>query len=190
MDGVEYRKLTRPDSEIAAAFDRWENDPDLVPFIRPTKSKAEQEEIHKVNIESLTDRMKHTSFYLIYADGRLVGEVNYQEDPPHCMKQEKGTAWIAITIGEKSARHCGIGSDAMCFLEEETRRLGFRRIELGVFEFNSNARRLYSKSGYREIGRIENFTWWQGSLRTDIRMEKWLVTAPAQSKPDREGKTE
>lgn len=51
---------------------------------------------------------------------------------------------------------------------------GLKRIELGVFEFNQQAQKLYQKLGYKEIGRIDNFTYWQGKMWTDIRMEKYL----------------
>ena len=58
--------------------------------------------------------------------------------------------------------------------EEEIRKAGCKRIELGVFEFNEPAKKLYQKMGYAEIGRIPNFTFWQGKMWTDIRMEKYI----------------
>ena len=60
----------------------------------------------------------------------------------------------------------------MQFLEEQIKLTGLKRIESGVFEFNSNAIRLYQKLGYQEIGRVEGFTFWQGQMWQDIRMEK------------------
>jgi RimJ/RimL family protein N-acetyltransferase len=48
----------------------------------------------------------------------------------------------------------------------------YNRIELGVFEFNTVAIGLYKKMGYNEIGRIEDFTYWNGKMWQDIRMEK------------------
>ena len=89
-------------------------------------------------------------------------------------KKEPGTAWIGITIGEESARGKGLGPLAMQYLEEEIRSAGCKRIELGVFEFNEPAKKLYQKMGYAEIGRIPNFTFWQNKMWTDIRMEKYL----------------
>jgi len=47
----------------------------------------------------------------------------------------------------------------MEYLEKEIGNKGLKRIELGVFEFNENARRLYLKLGYKEIGRIDDFTY-------------------------------
>jgi hypothetical protein len=49
------------------------------------------------------------------------------------------------------------------------------RLELGVFEFNHAARRLYEKLGYKEIGREYDFTYYDGRMWPDIRMEKELT---------------
>ncbi|WP_100402900.1 GNAT family N-acetyltransferase [Bacillus sp. FJAT-42315] len=57
---------------------------------------------------------------------------------------------------------------------DPVKKQGIKRIELGVFEFNKQAQKLYQKLGYKEIGRIENFTYWQGEMWTDIRMEKYV----------------
>ena len=58
--------------------------------------------------------------------------------------------------------------------EEEIKKHGLHRVELGVFEFNTQAQKLYRKLGYEEIGRIEKFTYWQDKMWMDIRMEKYL----------------
>jgi RimJ/RimL family protein N-acetyltransferase len=47
-------------------------------------------------------------------------------------------------------------------------------MELGVFEFNTHAIKLYEKTGFQEIGRIPDFTFWQGRMWQDIRMEKYV----------------
>ena len=62
----------------------------------------------------------------------------------------------------------------MQHIEGEIRAAGFKRIELGVFEFNTFAQKLYLKMGYTEIGRIPDFTFWQDKLWMDIRMEKYI----------------
>jgi RimJ/RimL family protein N-acetyltransferase len=111
---------------------------------------------------------------LIYADGQLVGEMNFQIDPGHLFKKESGTAWIGIGIGDASARGKGVGTKAMQYLEKQIQVEGLKRIELGVFEFNTNAIKLYKNMGYQEIGRIDDFTCWQGRMWQDIRMEKYL----------------
>jgi ribosomal protein S18 acetylase RimI-like enzyme len=85
-----------------------------------------------------------------------------------------GTAWIGITIGDPEGRGKGIGYKAIQYLEEEIKKQGLNRVELGVFEFNTQAQKLYRKLGYEEIGRIENFTYWQEKMWKDIRMEKYF----------------
>ena len=62
----------------------------------------------------------------------------------------------------------------MQYLEGEIRAQGLKRIELGVFEFNTNAIKLYRKLGYQEFARIANFTYWDRRMWQDIRMEKYL----------------
>jgi len=171
---ITFAKLTEPSPEIVAALNRWENDPDLVPRIRPSQSQEDLERPETITLESLQKRLEHNRTYLIYLDGQLIGEMNYQVDPGHLYKKEPGTAWIGISIGEPVGRGKGIGALAMQYLEEQIRLEGLKRIELGVFEFNTNAIRLYQKLGYQEIGRVEGFTYWQGRMWQDIRMEKPL----------------
>jgi RimJ/RimL family protein N-acetyltransferase len=171
---IRFKKLTESTPEIAESLSRWENDPALIPFIRPNPNKEALEHREPVTVSSLAKRLEHDNLYLIYLDGQLVGEMDFQIDPPHLYKREKGTAWLGIVIGEESARGRGIGLHAMQYLEEEIKKQGLSRIELGVFEFNTNAFKLYQKLGYNEIARIEGFTFWQDKMWQDIRMEKYI----------------
>ena len=171
---LEFKKLTEPTSEIVEFFDKWENDPALIPFIRPNKDREALELREPVSVKDLDQRLEHNHIYLIYLDGQLIGEMDYQIDPKHLYKKEPGTAWIGIMIGEENGRGKGIGVPAMQFLEEEIQEQGLKHIELGVFEFNTNALRLYQKLGYKEFARIDNFTYWQDRMWQDIRMEKYL----------------
>jgi RimJ/RimL family protein N-acetyltransferase len=143
-------------------------------LIRPNRDKAALEMSEVLTIQDLIERLVHNHTFLIYRDGQLVGEMDYQVDPKHLFKKETGTAWIGIIIGEERARGKGIGQQALDYLEEEIRKQGLKRIELGVFEFNTSAIRLYQKAGYQEIGRIPDFTYWNDKMWQDIRMEKYL----------------
>lgn len=172
--GITFVKLTVPTPEIAEAFNRWENDPTLIPFIRPNPTKADLEKRETVTVEELVKRLEHNHINLIYEQGKLIGEMDYQIDPKHLYKKETGTAWIGINLGEASARGKGVGTLAMRYLEEQIIAHGLQRIELGVFEFNIAAHKLYQKLGYQEFARINDFTFWQGKLWQDIRMEKHL----------------
>ncbi len=171
---LNFTKLKEPSEEIAATFTRWENDPALIPFMRLNKNQDALEKRKTITIESLNERLKDHQIFLIHLDGQLVGEVNFMVDPAILYKKESGTAWIGIDIGEEAARGRGVGSAAMLYVEQQIQLDGHKRIELGVFEFNHNAIRLYQKSGYTEIGRLDDFTYWQGKMWQDVRMEKYL----------------
>jgi RimJ/RimL family protein N-acetyltransferase len=171
---IQFRKLTQPTTEIAAHFERWENDPTLIPLIRPNKDRVALEAKASVTPEDLEQRLKHDSIYLIYMQDQLIGEMDYQIDPQHLYKKESGTAWLGIIIGEEVGRGKRIGYLALQYLENEIKQQGLKRMELGVFEFNTSAIQLYQKAGFREIGRIPDFTYWQGKMWQDIRMEKYL----------------
>jgi RimJ/RimL family protein N-acetyltransferase len=173
---IRFNRLADPTSEVASAFTKWENDPALVYLARPNASQEDLERKTVVTMEELQQRLEHTQTYLIYLEGQLVGEMSFQIDPQHLYKKEPGTAWIGITIGEESARGKGLGLLAMQHLEDEIRKAGCKRIELGVFEFNIPAQTLYQKMGYVKIGRIPDFTFWQDKRWADIRMEKYLST--------------
>lgn len=169
-----FIKLTEPTSEYLDALNKWENDPALIPFIRVCQNEEELKKRNEITLEGLLERLEHDQTWLIRLDSRLIGEMGYQVDPKHLYKKEPGTAWIGITIGEETGRGKGIGFQALQFLEEQIRLQGLKRMELGVFEFNTNAIKLYRKLGFNEIGRIENFTYWNGKMWWDIRMEKYL----------------
>ncbi|EDL66413.1 GNAT family N-acetyltransferase [Bacillus sp. SG-1] len=171
---LRFERVVEPTTEIAEAFSRWENDPSIIPLIRPNLNQTELHRREEVTREELTSRLKNHTYYLIYLDDHLVGEMNYMVDPGHLYKKEKGTAWIGITIGEPEGRGKGIGFHAIQHLEKEIGKEDLKRIELGVFEFNKQAIKLYQRLGYKKIGEIEDFTYWQERMWKDIRMEKYI----------------
>ncbi len=171
---VDYKKLAEPSVQVAEAVTRWNNDPEILHFIRPSKNQDEFGKKKIVTVDDLAERMRRQTIYLVYLDDQLIGELGFEVDPELLHKKEKGTAWLGIALGEAAARGRGIGGAAIRYLEDQIRIAGCRRIELGVFEFNARAIGLYRKMGYVEIGRIPAFTWWQGKMWQDIRMEKYL----------------
>jgi RimJ/RimL family protein N-acetyltransferase len=171
---MRFEPLVEPTQAISDAFTRWENDQALVHLSRPNRSQEELEARRIVTIDELAERIVHGQNYLILLDGHLVGEMSYQLDPAHLFTREPGTAWISITIGEAHGRGKGVGRQALRYLEQQIAAHSLKRIELGVFEFNAPALALYRKAGYGEIGRLPDFTYWQGRMWHDIRMEKRL----------------
>ncbi len=181
MEDVTFTPLLEPSDEVVAAFTRWENDPLLIPLTRPNRSQEDLERRHEVTLEAMRQRLTYQRVYLISLGGRLVGEMNYQIDPPHLLRRVPGTAWVGITIGEAHGRGRGVGRLALRHLEREIAAQGLVRIELGVFAFNLPALALYTKLGYQEFARVDDFTYWQGRMWQDIRMEKDVSAIAAPS---------
>ncbi|WP_261129041.1 GNAT family N-acetyltransferase [Bacillus sp. Marseille-Q3570] len=171
---IHFNKLIEPTLSLVDTLNRWENDSALIPLTRPNKNEAELAYRRNMTMKDMTDRLEHHHIYLIYYDDKLIGEMNYMIDPGHLFKRVPGTAWIGITIGDPKGRGKGVGSQAITYLEERIRQQDLERIELGVFEFNKQAQKLYQKLGYKEIGRIQDFTYWKDRMWADIRMEKIL----------------
>jgi RimJ/RimL family protein N-acetyltransferase len=171
---IKFKKLTKSNAETVQAFSLWGNDIRLTPLLRPNKSQEDIEKQKIFNKDELAQRLEHCQIYLIYLDGQLIGEMNYQVGFEHLYKDKPTTAWVGIGIGEESARGKGIGFLAMQYLEKQIKKQGLKRIELGVFEFNTNALKLYQKLDYKEINRIKDFTYWNGRMWQEIRMEKYL----------------
>lgn len=186
-DGVAFTRLREPAPDVVAAMARWEADPALIPLVRPNATAAEAATTGVVNADTVAERLARTVIHLITLDGRPVGETSYQVDPPHLLRPSPGTAWVGVVIGEPEARGRGIGRRAMDHLEEAIRADGLARIELGVFAFNRNARRLYDRMGYREFARIPDFTYHEGRMWPDVRMEKWLTPPPSPPADDAAG---
>ncbi|MFQ3544593.1 GNAT family N-acetyltransferase [Halobacillus rhizosphaerae] len=171
---IHFTRLLTPTPSIVKAMNRWENDSTLIPLVRPNQDQTGLDRRTELNQQDLIKRLQDHHIYLIYLDKQLVGEMNFMVDPPHLYKYEPGTAWIGITIGEQEGRGKGIGYKAISYLEEQIKNEGLKRIELGVFEFNKQAISLYKRMGYSEIVSIRDFTFWQGRMWSDIRMEKYV----------------
>ncbi|PID16969.1 GNAT family N-acetyltransferase [Sporosarcina sp. P34] len=169
---IEFITLTEPTSMLVNTLNRWGNDVKLKSLSQPNHSKEELERVNVLTLEDVRRRLEYQHIFLIYLENRLIGEMSYTVDPDHLFDKELETAWISISIGEPECRGLGIGFIALTYLEEQIRKRGLQRIELGVFEFNTPALKLYKKLGYQEMGRIENFTYYDGEMRADIRMEK------------------
>lgn len=167
--------LLEASEDIVETFNQWANDPEIVHLIRPARSEEELVAEQRMTVADLTNRLQTHDIFLIYIDDTLIGEINVMYDANHLYGHEPGSAWLGLVIGEASGRGKGAGSEALRLLEERLRQQGTPRIELGVFGFNEAAHHLYKKLGYKEIARIEAFTYWNGRFWPDIRMEKRLT---------------
>jgi RimJ/RimL family protein N-acetyltransferase len=165
-------------NEIIEAKNRWENDPKINHFTTPN---FEEEPLKKRTFETtyienvMREEAGYSYDYLVFDDELLIGECNIMIDPNHLEKKVPGTGWVGLLIGEEKYRGKGIGRTIMEFLELECKNLDLVRIELGVFEFNKGALKLYEKMGYVQFAELDNFTFYNGKWHKDIRLEKSLT---------------
>jgi len=89
--------------------------------------------------------------------------------------EREKVAWFGITIGDDRYRGKGIGNRTMRHLEAIFAQLGATCAEAGVFEFNEPSLRMCMNLGYDQIGRKENFTYWNGKFWADVRLLKRLA---------------
>ncbi|MEI8025159.1 MAG: GNAT family N-acetyltransferase [Pseudomonadota bacterium] len=152
----------------------WGNDPKYAAFCTVNKD-LEAPPVFKSwqHLQQSLNSDKATRFG-IYENNELVGEFNFVFEHPALLKSQPKTAWLGIGIGSEEFRGRGFGTKALEFLEIEVAKQGGRRIELGVFEFNHPAIRLYEKMNYSHFHTIPDFTYWQGRLWADLRFEKIL----------------
>ncbi|MCI5071525.1 GNAT family N-acetyltransferase [bacterium] len=174
---IHYKKLNINDDQQLMALLKWENDVSIYHLITPVKDRNQK--FIPINFDQLKEKChlekgKKKYTYLVYDQDKPLGQFSIHIDPAHLYKKINHSSWLGLCIGEKSYWGKGAGQKAMKFFEQESIQLGLKRVELGVFEFNTRAIQFYKKLGYQEIGALENFTYWNGQYWSDIRMEKYL----------------
>lgn len=167
--------LVDPTPDILELLHMWYNDPEIAHLSRPNFTESPLEEMTIEQLKESFEPRENRRAFLILVDGRPVGECSIDLAFPHLYGIEAGTAWIGIIIGDKDSRGKGLGAILMGLMEAECVRIGMKRIELGVFEFNGRAKRLYERMGYMPIATIHDFVYWNGRKWADIRMEKRLT---------------
>ncbi len=159
---------------LAQQLASWYNDPEIGPFCHPTFTESEPHHYTANDVLHQDVPNPDTMRYLILDDDFAIGEFSITRNFHWLLGPKEDTAWISIDIGEKAYWGKGISKLAMAYMEETCRQLGFKRIELGVFENNLKAQSLYHKMGYTQFARTPHMTFSNGQWRDDLRMEKIL----------------
>ncbi|MCT4660470.1 MAG: GNAT family N-acetyltransferase [Tissierellales bacterium] len=171
---MQFKVLTSYDKDMIHTLEKWYNDPDILPYLHPNFTGEDLDPITPAEIRMMVRTKPNRKRYGIYDEKRWIGEVSILEGFDNLVATEPRTAWIGLCVGEKDYWRTGVGRQAMLFLEQEAKQLGFKRIELGVFEHNTKARKLYENLGYKEISTLAKFTYYNGNWYDDIRMEKYI----------------
>jgi RimJ/RimL family protein N-acetyltransferase len=175
---LRYRILDTDDKSEIETLARWYNDASIRHFSFPHGDASSYR--RKILSENLRQKIrkkqagKNYRMYFITWNGVPIGEMSVEIGGGQLLKHRPKSAWIGLIIGEKSARGQGLGARIMKKVESIAMEMGAQRIELGVFEFNVRAIRLYEKIGYKKFGRKEETTYWHGRLWGSLHMEKIL----------------
>lgn len=167
----EVNKLNKNEFENIA---KWMNIEEFKYLITPN---FQEDALPIVTVDELfenSSKDENKYIFLILDGDKEIGDISINIDPPYLAKKESKTGWIGICIGNKKYHGTEASISSINFLEDKCRKLGLKRIELGVFEFNKRAINFYEKMGYKTFERFEKFTFFNGEWFDDIRMEKYL----------------
>lgn len=175
---ISFRSIDYRSGHDCKLLAQWHSDEEIQALWLPRRSP---ESIPVVaTVESVkTEGLAHSEFsplheLVIERDGISVGHVCLYLNPPHRLSRGDKVAWPTIIIGDKMNRRQGIGTLVGAHLLKLARDAGATHVEAGVFEFNLPIRQLLEKHGFREIGRVRDFTWHAGKLWPDVRYEMAL----------------
>ena len=149
-----------------------ETDPEIIYYYHPNFS-----EDGKMEFLSYDKAMKEyenqnaKKIYIVKYKGERIGTFSVIKDFEYLVKKEEGTAWISLAFIKKYHGN-QIVKDSYFLFEERLKEDGYNKIELGVFEFNTRARRFYEKIGYDQIACLKDFTYYNGKWWADYRYEK------------------
>jgi len=149
------------ESHIEKTFE-WVSDPDLQKdfLIRKNPTRESHLEYFKNVLRDATQQV-----FAIYAKNAHVGNCGLKN-----ISDKNAELWIYI--GEVLYRKKGVGREATSMLLRKGFEVfGLMQIYVHVAEFNTNARRLYDKLGFKETSLSQDSKTWEGRGCNIIRME-------------------
>lgn len=137
---------------LAEALTRWSRDTEYIRLLDDAPAQAWSTNKRKQWLEKvLEDPAQRLQFGIrTLADDQLIGFVGLGG-----IHHTHGDAWVGIGIGERAYWGKGYGSEAMrLILRYAFTELNLHRVSLGVFAYNTRARRSYEKCGFQLEGVI------------------------------------
>ena len=157
-------------------FVRWFNDlrtTRTLIFLGPMGTASEEAWFTEMAEHHGKDRW----FFVIcrLEDDRAVGSIDL-----HQVDYRNGTCSLGIVIGDPADSGKGYGSDALrTLLGFGFDQLRLERIELEVYDFNADARRLYERVGFRHEGTSRHALYSDGAFhdvnRMSVLRDEWAA---------------
>ena len=178
--GLFFRSFTAKDGrDVTLRNPRWEDLDDMLDFINSlVEEEAPIAKDNKMTREEEVDWLAscltglekgRLAVIVAEVEGRMVGQVFVS--PRAGRLRHVGNLGISV---KKGHRNIGIGYELLMEAEPHAEKLGVEVIYLEVFDSNKNAIHLYSKLGYREVGRIPNGALFKGQYIDSVSMVKEL----------------
>ncbi|BEP29551.1 GNAT family N-acetyltransferase [Helicovermis profundi] len=171
---INFKRINMNDTTIFNILANWDNDPNIKEFIFPRTTTEEIMDVSPFELKFNILSNKTKEVYIVYDDSSAIGYYSIDSEFEYLYTNNPRTAWISIIIGEKSYWGRGIGKLIMKDIEKKCKESGLKYIELGVFEFNTKAQKLYKSLNYEVVGVVKNFVYNCGEWKSDIRMLKAL----------------
>ncbi|MDT3699957.1 MAG: GNAT family protein [Thermincola sp.] len=161
-DKVIIRTMKRPDIPLLV---KWKNDDEIADFVRGAPIHTTYD-IENRRYEKGLREYDAVRLIIETLPGRPIGFISISD-----IDKDNQKADLGMLIGEKEYWSQGYGSDTLItLLRHLFFDLGFNRISLEVFEYNTRAKKVYEKIGFKVEG-IER----QGLLRKNQYYDIYLM---------------
>lgn len=151
-----------------------ETDPEIIHYYHPNFNQDEKMiflSYDKTKIEYESQNTK--KIYIVKYKDERVGTFSAVRNFEYLVNKEENSAWISLAF-KKEYHGNQIIKDSYFLFEKKLKDDGYKRIELGVFEFNIRARKFYKKIGYSQVACLKDFTYYDGKWWADYRYEKYI----------------
>ena len=151
-----------------------ETDPEVIHFCFP--NFQESDTVAVSSYQGMYDDYKtqeNKVLYIVWFGQERAGSFGAIRNFSMLAGEKENTAWISLAFAKKY-HGSPLIKEAYENFEDILRNSGYNGIELGVFDFNLRGIKFYEKMGYRKIKVLENFTYYNGKWRSDIRYVKSL----------------
>ncbi len=141
---VRIRNITRADIPLLV---KWKNDPEIADLVRGAPINTTFE-IESRRYEKGLSEYDTLRLIIELLTGSPIGFISLGS-----IDKENRKAEVGMLIGEKRMWNQGFGTDALVtLLRHLFLELGFHRVGLEVFEYNTRAKKVYEKIGFRVEG--------------------------------------
>jgi RimJ/RimL family protein N-acetyltransferase len=145
-------RLTGMRAEDMDIITRWHQDDEFLRLLRFAPAEPLNDNVWKKFYEQEQPRFKNEYGFAVrlIENDQLIGFCSLND-----IMFNHQNAWIAIGIGEPSARGQGYGYDTMSLLLRFAfNELNLHRVQLAVFGYNTRAIHLYEKLGFVREGTL------------------------------------